>query len=139
MRVKVIKTDESVIFDHKIYGFEEEFELPDAIGKSLIERGVVVDVSTPFQENKGDDENEVKEGVDINEMSYPELKSYASKLGLSSNGKKDELITRINEYFEQLEEADTDNEGEDENDPDAQGDDTDNEGEDESPNTSMPE
>lgn len=99
MIAKVIKTDESVIYNGIIYGFEEEFEIDDAIGNSLIERGYIVNI---------EDAEEIKEGIeikDVDSMSYPDLKSYASELGLSAKGTKDELIARINEHFAEAEEV----------------------------------
>jgi len=107
MIARVISTEESVIYNQKIYGYNEEFEIADEIGKSLIERGLIAGV-----------EEEID---DLAKMSYPELKSYASELGLSAKGTKDELIARIKEHFA--------SEPENEDEPENEG----------SPNTSMPE
>lgn len=139
MFAKVISTDESIIYKDKIYGYGDEFEINDAVGKSLIERGLIVGITDDenlFPEDEVADGDEILEAIemreDIDEMSYPELKSYASKLGLSANGKKDELIKRIKEHFEKFTEAETENGDDDEGE-------TDNENGDEIPNTSMPE
>lgn len=116
MKVRVIKTDESVIYQGNIYSFDDEFEVNDGIGKALIERGYVASldsISADIPEEDADAEpeaEEIAEGVevkDISGMSYPELKAYAAELGLSASGKKEALIERINEYFGKLEETET--------------------------------
>lgn len=104
MLTRVIKKGESVVYDGKIYSFGDDFEVDNAIGKSLIERGYVTEIggsANPSEEEIIDvdyeevaESNEVK---DVSEMSYPELKAYASELGISASGKKTELIERINE------------------------------------------
>ena len=128
MKARVIKTDESVIYQGKIHSFGDEFEVNDEIGKSLIERGYIAGVdytpALPYEDEAvaEPEAEEIADGIeikDISGMSYPELKAYASELGLSASGRKDELIERINEYFGKLEEADTEG--------------------DELPNTDMPE
>ena len=112
MIAKVISTNESVIYNGKIYGFDDEFEVSDEIGKFLIERGLIAgktDNANLFPEDEVEDVEEILEAVemrnDIDEMSYPELKSYASELGLSASGTKVELIERIKEHFADLDEA----------------------------------
>lgn len=124
MKARVIKTDESVIYQGKIYTYDEELEIDDSVGKSLVERGYIAEIAAdniipPTDEDTdGEDaeaEPEIEEGIemkDISEMSYQELKSYASDLGLSAAGKKDELIARINQYFSECEEAETEDDGE---------------------------
>lgn len=121
MLAKVIKNDESVIYNGKIYCHGDEFEINEAIGKSLIERGYIAGI-----------EDDVKED-DIENMSYPELKSYAKELGLSASGTKEDLIFRIKQHLADLENAETED--------DAEGDDaeTEDDAEDELPDTSMPE
>lgn len=124
MKAKVITTDESVIYNEKIYCCGDEFEIDEAIGKSLIERGLIAGVTAnenlfPEEVAAADETLEAVEmRADIDEMSYSELKSYASELGLSAIGKKGELIARIKEHLSDLDEADDS---------------------DEIPNTSMPE
>jgi hypothetical protein len=124
MIAKVISTDESIIYNDAIYGYGDEFEVDDAIGKSLIERGLIAGIT----EIEVEDEEEILDGVemreDISTMSYPELKSYASKLGISASGTKVELIERIEMYLANLPEAEEAEDAEETN---------------EIPNTSMPE
>lgn len=132
MKAKVVKSDESVIYNGVIYSHGEEFEVDDAIGKSLIERCLIAGITDNenlFSEDEVMDAEEIIDGIvmreDIDEMTYPELKSYASELGLSASGRKDELIARINEYFSKAEEVEVEDE--------------DGEEAEEIPNTSMPE
>lgn len=132
MRAKVINNQESVIYKDQIYKFGDEFEIDEVIGKSLVERGyiaVMTDNAELFNEDEvmevpadeveekdlfaevEEESKEAQEGIEIREvesMSYPELKAYASVLGLSASGKKDELIARINEHLEGLDEAEAD-------------------------------
>lgn len=133
MLARVINPEESVIYKGEIYACGDEFEVDEAIGKSLIERGYiegitdnpnlfaeneVMDVTDIEEDNDGDDsvddDTDIKEGVeirdDIESMAYPELKSYASQLGLSGKGSKEELIARIKEHFGKLEEVETEDE-----------------------------
>ena len=127
MRAKVIKTDESVIYAGQIYKFGDEFEIDDLIGKSLIERGYIQGVT-----DNGDlfAEDEVVDlTVNVEEMSYPQLKAYASELGISASGKKEELIERIKDFLSTVEELPEEAEAETEDEEEAG----------ELPNTSMPE
>lgn len=112
MLARVITNEESIIYNDKIFGYGDEFEVDEAIGKSLIERGLIAgetDNENLFSEDEVADVEEILEAVemrdDIAEMTYPKLKSYASELGLSASGTKDELIARIKEHFADLEEA----------------------------------
>lgn len=123
MFVKVIK--ESVIYNKKIYGKDDSFEINDNIGKSLIERGYVKEVDA---EEKDVLTGEV-DNSQLNELSYQELKALASQNGLSAKGTKDELIARIRESAEAIPEA-TEPKEEEIADDDISGD---------LPNTSMPE
>ena len=121
MRAKVINNIESVIYKSEIYKFGDEFEIDEVIGKSLVERGYIAAI-TDNAELFGEDEvvdvpaDEVDEAEvtleirdeNIESMGYPELKAYASALGLPANGKKNELIDRINEHLEGLDEAEAD-------------------------------
>lgn len=112
MIARVISTSESVIYNGEIYGYDDTFEVDDAIGKSLIERGLIsgeTDKENLFSEDEVADGEEIREAIemreDIDEMSYQELKSYASKLMISASGTKGELIERIKMYLANLPEA----------------------------------
>ena len=100
MIVTVIKKNESVIYGGKIYTSGQSFEVDESIGKSLIERGFVALASPPSspktEENDGD-------SSDLHEKSYAELKKLAGQMGISANGKKDELIARIESAREEVE------------------------------------
>ena len=119
MKVIVTNKEESVIYNGEIFKDGDVFDAEDIIAKSLIERGYVKEV-TEAAPAGGED---VQEGIgvpdDLNELSYPELKKLAAKLGLDATGKKDELIARINSAGEEVEAVE--------------------EASDELPNTSMPE
>lgn len=133
MKATVINKEESVIYQGNIYRYGDSFEVDDSIGKSLIERGYIkgeTDNSDLFDE---DEVCDVK--AELEKMSYPQLKAYASKLGVSASGKKEELIARILEFL-------AEDENEDETDfeeVDGKDSDEDEEPGDELPNTSMPE
>lgn len=98
MIVTVINKSESVIYDGKIYGYAETFEIDSIIGKSLIERGYVATADKeesqeiPSMENVITEQNET---ADLNDLSYSELKRIAAEKGLSATGKKTDLIDRI--------------------------------------------
>ena len=121
MRAKVINNQESVIYKNNIHRFGDEFEVDEVIGKSLIERGYIAamtDNAELFSEDEvvdvpADEVDEAELDIEIRDenvesMSYPELKAYASALGISASGKKNELIARIKEHLEGLEEAEVD-------------------------------
>lgn len=102
MIVKVIKENESVIYNSTIYKYNESFEADDAIAASLIERGYVEAISAPavpVEEDTVADEAELIEGtLDENAlegMTYAELKHLAAEMGLDATGKKADLIERI--------------------------------------------
>ena len=93
MNVTVIKKTESVIYNGKIYGHGETFEVDDLIGESLMKRGyVAIAVETT-------DEADVQTGVldesQLQEMSYNDVKRLAAQMGLDAKGKKEDLIARI--------------------------------------------
>ena len=51
MKVTVIKKQESVIYNGKIYRYNDSFEADEAIGKSLMERGyVAITAAAPADE-----------------------------------------------------------------------------------------
>ena len=132
MKVTVIK--DSVIYNGVIYKEEQSFEACDAIAESLIERGYVKEITEAPIMTGNLDRNQLEE------MSYPELKRLASQMGLSANGKKDELIARICavEVDVEVEGDNTDddeNAAPDENVGDTEGDNSNGD----LPNTSMPE
>lgn len=120
MIARVIKPDESVIYKGEIYTCGEELEVDDAIGNSLIERGYIMpisdDVVIPPEDEEEEEETEIKDAVEfkdnIDEMSYNDLKAYAKSLDLSAGGTKEELIARIKEFLENLEEVETEDEEE---------------------------
>lgn len=95
MNVIVINKKESVICQGKIRKYGEEFEVDNIIAQSLIERGYVKE----FTKIDEEDEAEVMTGyldtVQLNELSYPELKKLAADMGLDTKGKKEEIIARI--------------------------------------------
>lgn len=102
MLIKVIK--DSVIYRGVIYPLDKEFECDDAIAESLIGRGYVEPVRGFYEEEELENEvtsdnEEVKGHLDPTDLaenySYQELKKLASDLGVSANGKKEELIERI--------------------------------------------
>lgn len=120
MLITVIK--DSVIYNGKIYTKDDKpFEANDAIAKSLIERGYVKEANGEGQEPQS-----------LDKMSYQELKKLASEMGLSANGKKEDLIERIT--------ASQTNDVEDEDDAEEDSDGISGEAtSDNLPNTSMPE
>lgn len=101
MIVTVIKDNESVIYNNKIYSKGQSFEVDDIIGKSLMERGyVAMDVtdSDADVETSPDDEgntDDTSTNASLEEASYTELKKMAASMGLNANGKREELIARI--------------------------------------------
>lgn len=133
MYVNVIKENESVIYHGKIYGHGASFEVDEAIGKSLVERGYVVCIGDEAKMQTG-----YLDADQLGEMSYPDLKRLAAQMGLDATGKKDELIARIcgvEIFYEEetnAEDNDVDTEAED-SDADADVEDS------ELPQTSMPE
>lgn len=118
MKVTVIKANESIIYDGKIYSHGMSFEVDEKIGESLMKRGYI-------EKTAADDSGAeiVQEKPSYEEASYTELKKLAASKGLSASGKKDELIARI-KAAEEAEEANEDEEDESES---------------ELPNTAMPE
>ena len=102
MKVTVINNSESVIYNGKIYGYEQSFDVDETIGKSLIDRGYVAETSSHNEVKPVEEQDEevidTAESNDLEDMSYQELKRMASQLGLDATGKKDELIARINAY-----------------------------------------
>jgi len=101
MNVTVIKNNESVIYDGKIYSHGQSFEVDDLIGKSLMERGyvamsipdsVIEATTSPDGEGNTDD---VSIKASLENASYTELKKMAASMGLNANGKKTDLIARI--------------------------------------------
>lgn len=135
MKVIVIKENESVIYNGIIYKNGEAFEANDLIAKSLIERGYV-------KEENSEEEAKMQTGYldkeQLEAMSYPDLKSLASQMGLDAKGKKEELIARICEAEVNVEEETTEGITEDENTEGANSEEETTEGGD-LPNTSMPE
>lgn len=101
MKVIVIKKSESIIYNGEIYKYDDTFEVDDAIGKSLIERGYVNEVTypEPLPEAEAEAEAEIVEGYldekDLEGMTYAELKHLAAEMGLDATGKKADLISRI--------------------------------------------
>ena len=114
MNVTVIKEQESVIYNGVIYYHGDSFEVDEAIGESLMERGyVAITAAAPADEAPVEDTEEaveelqeaVVEADELEGMSYSELKRIAAQKGLSAIGKKDELIARIREAEMPVEEA----------------------------------
>ena len=89
MFIKVIK--DSIIYKGEIKALNKEFECDNAIAASLIERG--------YAEAVGEVDEAKLVGhldpADLETYSYQELKKLAADLGVSANGKKEELIERI--------------------------------------------
>lgn len=126
MKVTVIKENESVIYNGEIYRHGESFEVEDAIGESLMDRGYVSE-DFPVAEDEAEEQEAAVESGELGEMSYADLKSLAAQLGLDAKGRKDELIERIRAHAENR----PDEDAADLNDAD--------ESADELPNTDMPE
>ena len=93
MKAVVIKQDESVIYKGNIYGYGDSFEVDDSIGKSLIERGYIQGETEKADLFEEEEVCDVK--AELEEMSYQDLKAYASELGVSAKGKREELEERI--------------------------------------------
>lgn len=126
MKVIVCKEDESVIYNSNIYRHGESFEVDDAIGKSLIDRGYVAAADA------------AGEGDTLEGMSYPKLKKLAAEMGVAATGTKDELIERIRNAGETADETETEDEEESEG-GEVEGEEESGETADELPNTDMPE
>lgn len=100
MNVTVIKNNESVIYEGKIYSHGQSFEVDDLIGKSLMERGYVAisvsesvdEVTTPSDDEDNTDDVSI---ASLENAPYTELKKMAASMGLDSSGKKKDLIARI--------------------------------------------
>ncbi len=90
MLVTVIK--DSVIYNGVIHANGKSFEADEKIAKSLIERGYVKPADT---EGEADLQTGYLDESQLEEMSYPDLKSLAAQMGLDSKGTKKELIKRI--------------------------------------------
>ena len=126
MKVTVTKENESVIYNGTIYSHGQSFDVDDAIGKSLMERGYVSDASSDAASG----------GNLLETLSYPELKKLAAEKGVAATGKKEDLIARIlaaeaeDEY-----EADEEQDAAEDEEPKAAEDESEA---DELPNTSMP-
>lgn len=96
MKVTVIK--DSVIYKGVIYTVNDTFDADDAIAVSLEKRGYVTPAIEVVNVETVDEEVPTTghlDSEDLANMSYQDLKKLASDLGLSANGKKEELIERI--------------------------------------------
>lgn len=136
MKAKVICKEESVIYKGNIYTHGDEFEVDETIGKSLIERGYIAGITD--NADLFDEEEVCDLNAELEAMSYPQLKAYASELGVSAKGTKDELIERILKYMAEVEETEAE-EVEEEAEADFEESEDEAEEAGELPNTSMPE
>ena len=92
MKVTVTNEKESVIYNGVIYRNGDSFEVEDAIGESLMDRGYV---SSAESVEEADLQTGYLDERQLQAMPYPELKRLAAQKGVDATGKKDELIARI--------------------------------------------
>ena len=101
MKVVVISKDESIIYQNKIYVFNDVVDMDDVVAESLMKRGYVV-IET--EDGSIYPENEVVE-IDsrLDDLKYQQLKKMASKLKLDPSGNKSELVARLRNYVKEKE------------------------------------
>lgn len=126
MKVVVISKDESIIYQNKIYVFNDVVDMDDVVAESLMKRGYVV-IET--EDGSIYPENEVVEiDSSLDDLTYQQLKKMASELKIDPSGKKSELVARLRNYVKEKEPSIESDDGVQEEEP-----------VDELPNTSMPE